>query len=165
MTEGRKDADALESQLSLISVSKRWWHVCIILLCMQTLGWMAFIWWGAQDDTGSYRELIKAMVYGSSRAIPLFIVLSMTVPLVVEFIGGLIVVLAQYLIHKFEKRGEERGIEQGIEIGRAEGIEIGEARGMAAWMAWYKKMKDAEARGEPFDEPPPSMENGNPQED
>ena len=71
-------------------------------------------------------------------------------------------VLAQYLIRKFEKRGEERGIEigeeRGIEIGRAEGIEIGESRGRAAWMTWYRKMKDAEARGEPFDEPPPSME-------
>ena len=152
MTEERKDSDDLESQLSLISVSKRWWHVCVILLCVQTLGWMAFIWWGARDETDSYRELIEAMVYGSSRAIPLFIVLSMTVPLVAEFIGGLIVVLAQYLIRKFEKRGEERG----IEVGRAEGIEVGEERERAAWMTWYKNMKDAEARGEPFDEPPPS---------
>lgn len=113
---------------------------------------MAFIWWDARDETDSYRELIEAMVYGSSRAIPLFIVLSMTVPLVAEFIGGLIVVLAQYLIRKFEKRGEERG------------IEVGEERERAAWMIWYQKMKDAEAKGEPFDEPPPSMENGNSQE-
>lgn len=136
MTEERKDSDDLESQLSLISVSKRWWHVCVILLCVQTLGWMAFIWWGVRDSGGNYREIIEAMVYGSSRAIPLFIVLSITVPLVAEFIGGFIVVLAQYLIRKFEKRGEERE--------------------RAAWQTWYRKMKDAEAKGEPFDEPPPS---------
>ena len=151
MTEERRDD--LESQLSLISVSKRWWHVCVILLCVQTLGWMVFIWWGAKDEVGSYRELVEAMVYGTSRAVPLFIVLSITVPLVAEFIGGLIVVLAQYLIRKFEKRGEERG------------IEVGEERERAAWMIWYKKMKDAEARGEPFDEPPPSTGNGSSPED
>ena len=67
-------------------------------------------------------------------------------------------VLAQYLIRKFEKRGEERG----IEIGQERGIEIGEERGIererAAWLTWYGNMKDAEARGEPFDEPPPSEE-------
>lgn len=157
MTEERQDTDDLEEQISLISASKRWWHVCVILLCVQTLGWVGFVWWSARDDAGSYRELVEAMVYGTSRAIPLFIVLSIAAPLAAEFIGGLIVVLAQYLIRKFEKRGEERG----IEIGRAEGIEIGEARGMAAWMTWYRKMKDAEAKGEPFDEPPPFMENGN----
>ena len=148
MTERQKGADDLESQLSLISVSKRWWHVCVILLCVQTLGWMAFTWYGAKDEAGSYRDLIEAMVYGSSRAISLFIVLSITAPLVAEFTGGLIVVLAQYLIRKFEKRGEERGIEVGKEIG--------EERERAAWQTWYRNMKDAEARGEPFDEPPPS---------
>ena len=62
-------------------------------------------------------------------------------------------VLAEYLKHRFEKHGEERG------------IEIGRAHERAAWQIWYRNMKDAEARGEPFDEPPPSMENGNSQED
>lgn len=56
-------------------------------------------------------------------------------------------VLAQYLIRKFEKLGEERGIEQGMEQGRKQAN--------SAWMTWYKNMKDAEARGEPFNEPPP----------
>ena len=137
MTEDQKDTDDLESQLSLISVSMRWWHVCVILLCVQTLGWIAFTWWGVEDSARSYRETIEAMVYGSSRAIPLFIVLSMTIPILGETIGGLIVVLAEYLKHRFEKRGE--------------------ARNQAAWEAWYKRMKDAEAKGEPFDEPPPSL--------
>lgn len=113
---------------------------------------MAFIWWEVEDSAESYREIIEAMVYGSSRAIPLFIVLSIAVPLIAEFIGGFIVVLAQYLIRKFEKRGEERGIEQGIQ----QGMEQGRKQANSAWMTWYKNMKDAEARGEPFDEPPPS---------
>ncbi len=28
----------------------------------------------------------------------------------------------------------------------------------AAWSAWYERMVDAQRRGEPFDEPPPRME-------
>lgn len=140
MTEQEKSADESEPQLSILSVSKRWWHVCVILLCVQTLAWMAFIWSGAKDSAGSYRELIETMVYGSSRAIPLFIVLSLTAVLFAEFIGALKLVLAEYLKKRFEKRGEARG----------------EARERAAWMIWYRKMKEAEARGELFDEPPPS---------
>ena len=106
------------------------------LLCVQTLAWMAFVWLGARGDAENYRELIEAVVYGTARAIPLFIVLSMTVAILAEFTGGLIVVLAEYLKHRFEKRGR--------------------AQERAAWEAWYRNMKDAEARGEPFDEPPPS---------
>ena len=63
-------------------------------------------------------------------------------------------VLAEYLKKRFEKRGEARGIEIGIEIGEARG----QARERAAWLAWYKNMKDAKARGEPFDEPPPFLD-------
>ena len=61
-------------------------------------------------------------------------------------------VLAQYLIRKFEKREEERG----IQIGEERGIETGRELERGTWLTWYKNMKDAEARGEPFDEPSPS---------
>ena len=53
-------------------------------------------------------------------------------------------VLAEYLKHRFEKRGEERGIATGRE------------QANAAWEAWYERMKEAQQRGESFDEPPPS---------
>ena len=74
VAEQDKDTGKPEPQLSVLSVSQRWWHICVILLCAQTLGWMAFIRWGIHDSAGSYREIIEAMVYGTSRAIPLFIV-------------------------------------------------------------------------------------------
>ena len=55
--------------------------------------------------------------------------------------------------------GEERGEARGIKIGEARGIEIGEARGTSKSLYaagdWYRRKTDAEARGEPFDEPPP----------
>ena len=35
----------------------------------------------------------------------------------------------------------------------------------AVWTAWYERMKQAEARGESFNEPPPSAGNENSRED
>lgn len=86
-------------------------------------------------------------MYGASRAIPLFIVLSITVVIFAEFIGGLIVVLARYLKHKFEKQAEARGKAQGID------------QANAAWESWYERMKKAQDKDQPFDEPPPSLGN------
>ena len=146
MTEQDKDVRKPEPQLSVLSVSRQWWHICVILLCAQTLAWMGFVWWGARSGATDYRELVEAVVYGASRAIPLFIVLAITAVIFAEFAGGLIVVLARYLKHKFEKQAEARG------------IEMGEQRERSAWIRWYERMKQAEAKGEPFNEPPPSME-------
>ena len=55
-----------------------------------------------------------------------------------------------------EERGEERGEVRGREIGEAHG----EERALSRSAAWYQRKLDAEARGEPFDEPPPWERNG-----
>ena len=99
--------------------------------------------------------------------------------------GGIMVTARatkEYLYNKIEKQREklrEQGRAQGIEQGRAQGIEQGRAQGreegraqgraqgreegreqgrmdLAAKVeAWNARRLDAEARGEPFDEPPP----------
>lgn len=45
--------------------------------------------------------------------------------------------------------------------GEARGIAIGEARNDAEWRAWYQRLLEHEARGEPFDEPPPQPPHRN----
>lgn len=50
---------------------------------------------------------------------------------------------------------EARGRAEGVKIGRAEGEEIGRAAAQAEWQEWNRRRMDAEARGRPFDEPPP----------
>ena len=42
---------------------------------------------------------------------------------------------------------------------REEGVVEGEQRNQAQWEAWLKRRENAEARGEPFDEPPPKLES------
>ncbi len=68
-----------------------------------------------------------------------------------------------------EKRGEERGEKRGFAIGEERGIAIGEKRGEergiaaanARWEGWWQRRQEAEQRGEPFDEPPPSANHRN----
>ncbi len=51
----------------------------------------------------------------------------------------------------FRHETREKGRAEGREEGREEGI----ATANAAWRAWNRRRLDAEAKGEPFDEPPP----------
>ena len=44
---------------------------------------------------------------------------------------------------------------QGVITGEGRGRARGEARGLSMAAAWYQRKTDAEARGEPFNEPPP----------
>ena len=56
--------------------------------------------------------------------------------------------------------GEERGEARGREIGEAHGREFGKSQGLSEAASWYQRKLDAEAHGEPFDEPPPWERNG-----
>lgn len=44
---------------------------------------------------------------------------------------------------------------RGVAVGEERGKELGEERGLSMSAAWYQRKIDAEARGEPFNEPPP----------
>ena len=56
--------------------------------------------------------------------------------------------------------GEERGEARGRELGEARGRELGKSQGLSEAASWYQRKVDAEARGEPFIEPPPWERNG-----
>ena len=61
--------------------------------------------------------------------------------------------LVEPLKEKQRAEGRAEGLAEGLEKGREEGIEAERA----AWDAWYRRRIDAESKGEPFDEPPPSL--------
>ena len=54
-------------------------------------------------------------------------------------------------------REREAGREEGIPRGSEEWIELGSLRTELKWRSWNERREKAEARGEPFDEPPPSF--------
>ena len=53
----------------------------------------------------------------------------------------------------------DRYFQERYEAGRRKGIEEGREKGREeverAWLAWYERMRAAQAEGKPFDEPPP----------
>ena len=79
-------------------------------------------------------------------------------------------VLANYLRQNLLEPLKERQRREGWEEGRKLGFPIGYAEGMATgiglghsesdakWRAWNERRERAAARGEPFDEPPPSFD-------
>ena len=52
-------------------------------------------------------------------------------------------------------KGMAEGRAKGMAEGRTEGRTEGEAEANTRWRAWYSRLLEAQARGEPFDEPPP----------
>ena len=64
------------------------------------------------------------------------------------------------LINEGRREGREEGQEEGRREGREEGHEAGRREGSverdAEWDAWLERMMAAQAKGEPFTEPPPS---------
>ncbi len=92
-------------------------------------------------------------------------------------VGGIdiIMLLSDWYLARQEKRiqaaqeeakaeGLEQGIEQGIEQGLEQGLEQGRAEVYQQIAEWNERRKAAEARGEPFTEPPPGTpQNGSEQ--
>ena len=56
-----------------------------------------------------------------------------------------------------ESQGLEQGREQGLEQGREQGREQGFAEANSLWEEWNNRRLAAEAAGQPFTEPPPSL--------
>ena len=66
-------------------------------------------------------------------------------------------------VAKIRAEGVEEGRAEGLEQGKAEGVEEGRAVAHHQWQEWNARRMEAEAKGEPFNEPPPMPpENGAP---
>ena len=75
--------------------------------------------------------------------------------------------LRQRLLEPLKERQRREGREAGLAEGRVEGREEGRVEGRAEgrtesdamWRAWNARREKAAASGEPFDEPPPSVDS------
>ena len=73
----------------------------------------------------------------------------------------------------YRQRTRERARAEGLEEGRKAGLEAGEQAGRQLgmheehqrWMQWLDRRRQAEENGLPFDEPPPSLNGENPNEE
>ena len=53
--------------------------------------------------------------------------------------------------------GRAEGRAEGIAEGRAEGIAEGRAEAQRSWNEWYRRQVEAREKGQPFTEPPPTL--------
>ena len=116
----------------------------------------------AGDDASVVERIMR--VWESAAAVA---IASAAVSLAGIETGGLIMLWREKLEHVREARraeGRVEGLAEGLAEGRMEGHAEGRAEGRVegraeadrAWRSWNERRLDAEQRGAPFDEPPPS---------
>ena len=137
-------------RVSVTSVDAGWWYAYLLIFLAQMVSWVALV----AIDEAVYGEHTRAAAYiravgrGSSHMVQMFALNAVSI---VE-IGRLVMILAQGIADKLKERRDKfrAGL---IAEGRAE------ARAeLAAEIAdWNRRRLEAEARGEKFDEPPPTV--------
>ena len=147
-------SDESRSLYSPLSISRELLPWSVWVICLLTVIWTALTAWGEVSSRRHADILDTSLAVGSNAAdsVPLIIVYSILVVMIGNFIsGGGIMIMARatkdYLYNKIERQREKF---------REEGREEGREALAAEIEAWNRRRLEAERRGEPFDEPPPS---------
>ena len=122
------------------------------------------VWHGiTHRPQGNVHDAIVAIIL---RLAPALIV-SAGASIVVTELGRYAAMLSDILrektdkwIAKRRKEAVEKATAQGLAQGHAQGRAEGRAETQTLWQEWNRRRLEHDARGEPFDEPPPSF-NGN----
>ena len=147
-------SDESRSLYSPLSISRELLPWAVWAICLLTIIWTGLTAWGEVSSRRHADVLDTSLAVGSNAAdsVPLIIVYSILGVMVGNFIsGGGIMIMARatrdYLYGKIERQRERL---------REEGREEGREALAAELEAWNRRRLEAERRGEPFDEPPPS---------
>ena len=150
MIESEQDAaDEREDILSILREHRPyyfWALVTQILASGAAITWWEAAWGGHANALGCGIAVALKM----SALIPLWLV---TTILIVDAGRRIVVLLPdgrKKLRAKARADGRSEGLEEGVAIGRSQVLPK-----VAAWRRWNTRRLEFEARGEPFDEPPP----------
>ena len=145
-----ESAASAERRESIWSVSERWrWLYFAFFLLLMSVSSAFIIWYEAfgAGSGGGVVQWVVDVIAGEASAAVASAGLSLCIT------EG--VMLSTLLGRKLDER-KARLINEGREEGREEGLEKGRAASNAEWDAWLERMMAAQAKGEPFAEPPPS---------
>ncbi len=157
---------------SMWSVSKRFAKVYFALFsAIGTLGIAWTIWYETVHNSAgkSWYDVVDGII---QKFPPVILGAAFISFVITEALVVLYSIYRDRMEKKWEKifaegvaEGEARGIAEGEARGIAEGEARGKAQGVAEGIAliedYYRRKADAEARGEPFDEPYPGADNNN----
>ena len=136
---------------SIWAVSRKWLPFFIAMVSVAVAVWMWVIA-GMVIESGEYSdttEVTVTIVDRASSAVPLIVLIGVCVTYWLDVLGGMFMVTSRYLSSKFVTPIVERYLAEGRAEGRAEAHEM--------WADWYRRFKEAEVKGIPFDEPPPEL--------
>ena len=143
---------------SPLTVVKRLGPLCVGIMMLYTFGWTAFV---ARHEvrTGDHPDLDStaiATANGAGQVDTLILLYAVATTVALDVLGGMTLVTARYLEHKFVKplieRHKAEGRAEGVATGRAEG----ESEERRRWTEWNARRLEAERGGVRFDEPPPA---------
>ena len=161
-------------RVSLWSVLSKYWNSFVWILFISLIIWTAAFALSYDFDRVSHslsggvstftradagespfkREARLAVAFAfvkdyATYTLPAVGMLSIIFVLIADGKENLKLTITRWLREKVEEEQREKA--------RAEGRAEGSAKERAAWLIWYNKFKEAQKRGELFDEPPPEM--------
>ena len=142
-----------KERVTLLSTRQTWISLQIIILFTLEVVYAIIFW---QYESGKDQATIEAII-ATARDVSVFIVPTIVTIVGIFEIGGEIMIRFTNLMQEAVAEGIAQGIVQGIAQGKAEVYQ--------AWHAnWEKRKQEAEAKGIPFNEPPPPKPDGSPGE-
>lgn len=135
---------------SIWSISQRWRTVYFSLFVVQNAVGISLVCWNeifriVEDDA---IQTVLNIIHQSGQTAVGFAGTTLTI----TEGARLIMVLGEQLDRWFKKREQER-LNKAVAVARSEALSEVQRK----WTEWNSRRIDAEAKGEPFDEPPPSF--------
>lgn len=127
-------------RISILTVARAWWHWCLAIIFVLTIGWTALVAW-TEITSGDHIGVPNTVIAIITVAAPgefIIIIYSLMLVTIFDLTGGLFVVTKRYLLNKWiypqerriRKEAHQKGLEEGREQGREEGIEEGREQGV-----------------------------------
>ena len=154
MDEQQKQQPEPERE-SVWSVARRWVPWFLLLLCVMTVVWIGFVFWveATQFINETRSQMVIAAVNKGAPASPLIFLFAIVAVSVADSLEGMVVVTKRYLDSKLVEPIRKRLREEGAQENQKQ------------WEAWNRRRLEAEARGEPFNEPTPEPVHTNGKEE
>lgn len=165
--------DSPTGRVSIWSVLAKYWNSFVWVLIVFLVIWTS-VFISAYDfdriandsaNIGSspFRSgsgIVVALVFVKDYAtytIGAMMMLVIVLALLMDGTENLKMTLTRWLREKVEEEQRAKARAEGLSEGRAEGRAEGESEANRRWADWYRRLKEAQKKNEPFDEPPPEL--------
>ena len=148
-----------EQRISLLSLRQVWEKPGIFVFSALVIAYNVLVGWYEIEQGKGFTETCIAIVGHMTNCMPYAFFLTMVG---FEIGGWLMIKYRMFMderaqrIAKAEAKGKAQGIAEGKAQGKAEGKTEGIVERDREWTAWNERRLQAAAKGQPFDEPPPS---------